>query len=894
MSRFPAIVLIMTLISGALFFSTVDPDSADPVRNGGVDLTATVNLPMKGGSYQTELGLSVNITVFNIGNMTTNKTGRASLVIRDNHTGEVAHSAMSQTFTDLEAGHKINITFQNWTNPYAGEFLLNVSILYTGDINLTNNYIESNFTMWTKNWPFPPKFDSWNVEPKKGNTTTIFKYQVEYNYNKPPQEVRVEIDGINHTMIESDPTDKIYQDGKSYEYKTKLPMGNHRYRIFSLVQDWNDLKTDNISFPWVNISLKNQQVTPMKGYVTTPFRFSVEYGSTNSLPPDEIFVLANGKRFDLKLKSPTPIYLRGDVRYEATVKGIDILPSPLEYTFNVITGPDEYVIGPFQMEGPSSNKFTVSGIVTDLEMSPLEGVKVKIEPGVEVETNELGQYSIETYEGPSFTIEYSLEGFEEEQYTLNFFEDRRLDIDLAPLPVGASLFGYVFMGVKGSLVPVEGVLLNLSNPGYSNETLSDVSGYYIIEDVPQGTGYLLTAFEERFDLFSTHLDIDDGTLLAFNITLVERDMGVSFDPEPGTGRIQVTKGFLVSFPMEPDISTLNISLSNRTSGIPIKIEHETNETTVFVGPDEPLKFNEVLSLIVKAGVQSKAGKLMVWRDIRSEYITVIQDRFEAPVTSPFQDQTSVPLDSKISLTWGIGLNMSTFSYKLIDLDDLVEVDTDLAHTSSVNWSDSGRTNTWITLQPSNLSYDTRYSLEISGGLSDIYGSVLFTSTYILEFMTEREPDTDGDGIVDSEDAFPDDINEWSDRDDDGVGDNSDAFPDDPNEWIDTDGDGKGDNADSDDDNDGMPDEWELKYGLDPLDPTDAFADKDGDEATNLEEYLADKDPTDKGSKPDNGDNQIPSWVLIVGIVILIMVALAAVILVLRARDSGRKGPSFEE
>jgi pectate lyase len=47
----------------------------------------------------------------------------------------------------------------------------------------------------------------------------------------------------------------------------------------------------------------------------------------------------------------------------------------------------------------------------------------------------------------------------------------------------------------------------------------------------------------------------------------------------------------------------------------------------------------------------------------------------------------------------------------------------------------------------------------------------------------------------------------------------------------------------DTDHDGMPDEWEKKYGLDPNDPSDAAMDKDGDGYTNLEEYLNGTDPT---------------------------------------------------
>ncbi len=52
------------------------------------------------------------------------------------------------------------------------------------------------------------------------------------------------------------------------------------------------------------------------------------------------------------------------------------------------------------------------------------------------------------------------------------------------------------------------------------------------------------------------------------------------------------------------------------------------------------------------------------------------------------------------------------------------------------------------------------------------------------------------------------------------------------------------------DNDGMPDAWELKFGLNPNDPADAKADPDGDTFTNLEEFQAKSDPKNSESHPD--------------------------------------------
>ncbi len=156
-------------------------------------------------------------------------------------------------------------------------------------------------------------------------------------------------------------------------------------------------------------------------------------------------------------------------------------------------------------------------------------------------------------------------------------------------------------------------------------------------------------------------------------------------------------------------------------------------------------------------------------------------------------------------------------------------------------------------------------------------------------------DSDGDLVGDNADAFPNDASETADTDEDGVGDNSDnclntsnsdqldsdsdssgnacdadddndgvadvndALPLNPDEQIDTDGDLIGNNADSDDDNDnvpdtedsyplnslysadsdgdGMPDAWEIRFGLNPNDASDAGSDVDTDGAVALQEFI---------------------------------------------------------
>jgi hypothetical protein len=81
-----------------------------------------------------------------------------------------------------------------------------------------------------------------------------------------------------------------------------------------------------------------------------------------------------------------------------------------------------------------------------------------------------------------------------------------------------------------------------------------------------------------------------------------------------------------------------------------------------------------------------------------------------------------------------------------------------------------------------------------------------------------DPDDDNDGVPDASDAFPLDPTESADLDGDGIGDTSDTdrdgdwiandedvFPNNPAEWDDTDKDGIGDNTDPDADGDGQTD-----------------------------------------------------------------------------------------
>jgi hypothetical protein len=101
-----------------------------------------------------------------------------------------------------------------------------------------------------------------------------------------------------------------------------------------------------------------------------------------------------------------------------------------------------------------------------------------------------------------------------------------------------------------------------------------------------------------------------------------------------------------------------------------------------------------------------------------------------------------------------------------------------------------------------------------------------------------DTDDDGDGVSDSNDSLPLDPN--NDTDDDGIANNVDAYP-------------ENSLYSKDSDLDGMPDAWEIKYGLDPNDTSDATSDQDNDGVSALDEFLAGTIPS--GSLDIDGNAQ---------------------------------------
>ncbi|MCK5560524.1 MAG: putative Ig domain-containing protein, partial [Thermoplasmata archaeon] len=75
-----------------------------------------------------------------------------------------------------------------------------------------------------------------SVTPTFGNTSTDFNFTVTYNHvkNKAPTEITVNISGIKYLLLEVDPADLNYIDGKDYYFNiTHLDVGVHTHRFYA-------------------------------------------------------------------------------------------------------------------------------------------------------------------------------------------------------------------------------------------------------------------------------------------------------------------------------------------------------------------------------------------------------------------------------------------------------------------------------------------------------------------------------------------------------------------------------------------------------------------------------------------------------------------------------------
>ncbi len=143
-----------------------------------------------------------------------------------------------------------------------------------------------------------PSLSAPQVNPAVGNIDTGFNFTVVYTDldNHVPDTITVNITGLgNYDLIEVDPLDIDYTDGKSYYVNiSSIPLGTSytfHFAANDTIGDWmEDLEIDGPDVLNRVPILSLEQVDPTMGYNDTWFNFTVTYTDLDNHAPDTLTV----------------------------------------------------------------------------------------------------------------------------------------------------------------------------------------------------------------------------------------------------------------------------------------------------------------------------------------------------------------------------------------------------------------------------------------------------------------------------------------------------------------------------------------------------------------------------------------------------------------------------
>jgi hypothetical protein len=182
------------------------------------------------------------------------------------------------------------------------------------------------------------------INPGSGYVNTDFNFTVEYTHplNMSPILIRVNISGPSHagswSMIEVDPGDTNYFDGKMYYYNyTGFAVGTYSFNFAAF--DPNGVWAETGSLPFDILigtpSLSSQQVGPTSGYLNTDFNFTLIYTSPIGSPPSNITVNITGLGvYDLVEVDPLDLDYTNGKAYYLNTSGFPVGNHPFHFAAN--------------------------------------------------------------------------------------------------------------------------------------------------------------------------------------------------------------------------------------------------------------------------------------------------------------------------------------------------------------------------------------------------------------------------------------------------------------------------------------------------------------------------------------------------------------------------------
>lgn len=314
-------------------------------------------------------------------------------------------------------------------------------------------------------------------------------------------------------------------------------------------------------------------------------------------------------------------------------------------------------------------------------------------------------------------------------------------------------------------------------------------------------------------------------------------------------------------------------------------------SAISYAPSTTYSANDVLQHSLNVSVAKSLGATSLWYVTEAGQYTMVSGNAVEVDASTEQFSFAFPENSPVLTTGAlvlIGESMSPVDPPDATISGLTAYQSSDSGDITSSWQVSGTMLSSDLIQISicegDLNCENAFSISLAigdvnfvySGANTINGSMYYITVEICNeedicsipgqasVLVEKSSDldTDGDGVNDGDDQFPNDANESVDSDGDGVGDNSDAFPQDGNETHDDDGDGVGNNSDAfpqdenethDDDADGVGNNSDA-FPQDGNETNDNDNDGVGD---NSDAFPQDENETMDTDADGVGDNEDP-------------------------------------
>lgn len=207
---------------------------------------------------------------------------------------------------------------------------------------------------------------------------------------------------------------------------------------------------------------------------------------------------------------------------------------------------------------------------------------------------------------------------------------------------------------------------------------------------------------------------------------------LSNNPGNNNTGVPINTSITVTFNEAMDTATIDSSTFLLSGGVTGPVSYDSETKTATFTPSVPLAYDSTYTVTITAGVKDLAGNAMASSYPWSFTTGSVPDTTAPTVQThnPGEDDTGVPVNSAITVTFGEPMKMTTITTASFLLSGDVD--------GTVTYDEGSRT---ATFRPSsNLSYNTTYTVIINTGVKDSSGNAM-ASPYSWTFTTAPADET---------------------------------------------------------------------------------------------------------------------------------------------------------